>query len=1245
MMRRHIGNWAGAAMLATIFHATDIRAQQSVRLNEVLANNLSLTNGDGTITDWIELFNPGATSADLSDTSLTDNQGFPRRFVFPAGTSLGPGAFLQIRCSSSLGISAGNTGFGLDAEGGGVHFYDKPANGAALIDSINYGVQAINFSLGRVPDGSGGWALNTPTPEATNATIALGSPSGLRINEWMAERSGSDYFELYNPGPAPVLLSGLYLTDTLSVRNKNKIPPLSFIGVGHIGGFALFFANDGGAKAAYVNFKLNQDGDSIGLYNSDLTRIDEITFGALAANVSQGRLPDGGANISLFPASPSPGAFNRYLTNLTSIVVSELLTHTDPPLEDAIEFYNTTGSPVDMGGWLLKVTSEAEHPLSFWIPENTVVSAHGYVVIYEDQIPSSYRLKFNSAHGGLVELTGNDSLGNPLAVAAQGYGAARNGVSFGRYQTSDGRFRFVPMSARTFGVDRPRSIAEFRKGRGLPNPTPLVGPIVINEIHYHPPDVATNNNVLDEFIELRNITTRRVMLYDPRFPANRWKISGMVEFGAFPAKAAIAAGGFALLVGFDPADTVLITAFREKFEVPPSVPLFGPFIGHLDNSGGPVILLQPDTPQRPPHPDAGFVPYVVVDDVSCSDSAPWPTEADGAGPSLQRRRRWEFGDDPSNWKASLPTAGRANGESPSIVVPLQNQAFIPAANTAFSLITTGTPPFSYQWRFNGMNMASETNATLAIENLQTSHVGSYSVIVRNDEGEATATAQLKPDSAKPSIAIVYPRPNTRLTTGTVTVNGTAKDSFGLRSVLVSLNGGEFMEAAGTANWSIELSLVAGTNVIQAKAIDRGLNESPATTLRIVFVVLSPFTLLSPVNGTVTPALSGQLLEVGRGYTLMTTPNEGFLFSHWGGDLQSSAPTISFLMKSNLTLSAHFAPNPFHSVKGAYVGLIQDTSGFNRDVFGLVNATMGEFGSFSAALQFGAKKFPIAGRFDLAGHATNSLTTSGTNPIQVELDLDLTNGTGQIVGRLNSPAWNAELLARRAVQSPSTNHLSVVGNYTLLIPGDPDASTSPGGDGFGTASVSAAGLIGFVGTLGDGTKAVQKVALSQDGYWPLYISAYAGKGFVQGWVRFAETDNGDIDGALIWLKSPQAGPALYPAGFLVASELTGSRYTPPVGNPGLRYSDGIIVFNGGDLQVGFSNNIAITATGKFISPTNKLAATMSLAKGLVTGKVTVPASSRILSFKGVILQKHQIGGGMFPGNFESGRFQLGPVAAP
>ena len=63
----------------------------------------------------------------------------------------------------------------------------------------------------------------------------------------------------------------------------------------------------------------------------------------------------------------------------------------------------------------------------------------------------------------------------------------------------------------------------------------------------------------------------------------------------------------------------------------------------------------------PPAPDAGFVPYVLVDRVSYDDATPWPVgDVDGGGLSLQRIAPNLYGNEPLNWIGSAPTPGGDN---------------------------------------------------------------------------------------------------------------------------------------------------------------------------------------------------------------------------------------------------------------------------------------------------------------------------------------------------------------------------------------------------------------------------------------------------------------------------------------------------------------------------------------------------------------------------------------------------------
>ncbi len=55
-------------------------------------------------------------------------------------------------------------------------------------------------------------------------------------------------------------------------------------------------------------------------------------------------------------------------------------------------------------------------------------------------------------------------------------------------------------------------------------------------------------------------------------------------------------------------------------------------------------------------------------------------------------------------------------------------------NTTFTVAATGTPPLSYQWRFNGAPISGATNSSLALNTVAASQAGPYSAVVSNSGG-------------------------------------------------------------------------------------------------------------------------------------------------------------------------------------------------------------------------------------------------------------------------------------------------------------------------------------------------------------------------------------------------------------------------------------------------------------------------------------------------------------------------------
>jgi hypothetical protein len=425
----------------------------------------------------------------------------------------------------------------------------------------------------------------------------------------------------------------------------------------------------------------------------------------------------------------TPGQGDGAAPSFPRVVINEVLAHSDPPPPtDTIELRNLGDASVDVSGWYL--TDDFRTPRKFRIPNGTTIAGNGYLTFDESQFNTNTLalIPFSlSSHGDEVYLFSADGAGN-LSGYVHGFefGASRSGVTFGRHVNSVGEEHFVSLTSATLGSA---------------NSSVLIGPVVITEIMYHPPDVLANgaywNNSEDEFVELHNISGTTVNLYDISHPTNRWKLDKAIEF-TFPMNTSIPAGGYVLVVNFDPvADPAQLSAFRSKYGVNAAMPIFGSYSGSLDNSGEDLGLYMPDTPETISD-DAGKVFYVLVDRVRYSDTTPWPEAADGIGPSLQKVTESAYGDDPLNWVAVQPSPGNAyvpSGTPPSITVQPGSTAVLPDTPAMFSVTATGTPPLFYQWRFNHTTtIQGAVFSMLTLPAVRNNQAGPYSVIVYNSYG-------------------------------------------------------------------------------------------------------------------------------------------------------------------------------------------------------------------------------------------------------------------------------------------------------------------------------------------------------------------------------------------------------------------------------------------------------------------------------------------------------------------------------
>ncbi|MEM8558279.1 MAG: CotH kinase family protein [Bacteroidota bacterium] len=185
-----------ALVLWTLGSTPSAEAQPRIFVNEFLASNTTvIADPDfGDFADWIELYNAEPDAVDLGGYTLTDDLDLPSRWRFPEGTVIPAGGFLLVWADDeSTGL---HTDFKLSAGGEQIGLY---APDGTVVDTLTYGEQTTDISLGRSPDGSPTFRFfETPTPGAPNVT----DPSG-----GIAEAPTSSLAGGFYAGPQTVTLT------------------------------------------------------------------------------------------------------------------------------------------------------------------------------------------------------------------------------------------------------------------------------------------------------------------------------------------------------------------------------------------------------------------------------------------------------------------------------------------------------------------------------------------------------------------------------------------------------------------------------------------------------------------------------------------------------------------------------------------------------------------------------------------------------------------------------------------------------------------------------------------------------------------------------------------------------------------------------------------------------------------------------------------------------------------------------
>jgi hypothetical protein len=75
-----------------------------------------------------------------------------------------------------------------------------------------------------------------------------------------------------------------------------------------------------------------------------------------------------------------------------------------------------------------------------------------------------------------------------------------------------------------------------------------------------------------------------------------------------------------------------------------------------------------------------------------------------------------------------------SGTLPSVTTQPAAQSVGAGSNVTFSVFVSGSTPLSYQWTFNGTNLANAIGASLTLSNVQPANAGNYAVTITNAYG-------------------------------------------------------------------------------------------------------------------------------------------------------------------------------------------------------------------------------------------------------------------------------------------------------------------------------------------------------------------------------------------------------------------------------------------------------------------------------------------------------------------------------
>ena len=132
-----------------------------LKLNEIMSKDVN------DAPDWIEVYNSGTQDLDISGYILNDKATAEGGFVIPAGTTIAAGGFYFVDANES----------GESISSGGEDVSLAEPDGTIIDHTVTPDMSSnVGLTWAREIDGAGEWMVSSPTPNASNGSVANTAP-------------------------------------------------------------------------------------------------------------------------------------------------------------------------------------------------------------------------------------------------------------------------------------------------------------------------------------------------------------------------------------------------------------------------------------------------------------------------------------------------------------------------------------------------------------------------------------------------------------------------------------------------------------------------------------------------------------------------------------------------------------------------------------------------------------------------------------------------------------------------------------------------------------------------------------------------------------------------------------------------------------------------------------------------------------------------------------------------------------